>query len=60
MAEMKVQYDEKALERLRHKYHVRRLDLFGSQAKGTAAESDVDLLVECSEATTWSWYLRVA
>jgi predicted nucleotidyltransferase len=47
MAEMKVQYDEKELERLCHKYHVRRLDLFGSRAKGTAAaESDVDLLVE--------------
>ncbi len=35
------------MERLCCEYHVKRLDLFGSQAKGTAdAESDVDLLVE--------------
>ena len=47
MAEVTLQYDEKALERLCRDYHVRRLDLFGSQAKGTAgAKSDVDLLVE--------------
>ena len=47
MAETKFQYDEEVLERLCRKHHVRRLDLFGSQAKGTAgAESDVDLLVE--------------
>lgn len=47
MADATLQYDEKALERLCHEYHVKRLDLFGSQAKGTAgAGSDVDLLVE--------------
>ena len=47
MADVTLQYDEKALGRLCRKYRVRRLDLFGSQAKGTAdAESDVDLLVE--------------
>ena len=47
MAEATLQYDEKALERLCRKHYVRRLDLFGSQAKGKAdAESDVDLLVE--------------
>lgn len=33
--------------RLCEKYHVRRLDLFGSRAKGTARDgSDVDLLVQ--------------
>lgn len=42
-----LQYDEKLLEQLCHKRHVRRLDLFGSVAKGVAnADSDVDLLVE--------------
>jgi uncharacterized protein len=47
MVDATLQYDEKALERLCRKHHVRRLDLFGSQAKSTAAaESDVDLLVE--------------
>ena len=47
MADATLQYDEKALERLCRKHHVRRLDVFGSRAKGTAdAESDVDLLVE--------------
>lgn len=47
MADATLQYDEKALERLCREYHVKRLDLFGSQAKGTAgAGSDVDLLVE--------------
>ena len=47
MAEVTLQYDQKALERLCRKYHVRRLDLFGSRAKGEAnAGSDVDLLVE--------------
>ena len=47
MVDTTLQYDEKALERLCRKHHVKRLDVFGSQAKGTAdAESDVDLLVE--------------
>ncbi len=46
MVDAMVQYDEKALERLCREYKVRRLNLFGSQAKGTAgAESDVDLLL---------------
>jgi predicted nucleotidyltransferase len=47
MVDTTLRYDEKVLERLCHKHHVRRLDLFGSQAKGTANPgSDVDLLVE--------------
>lgn len=47
MADATLQYDERALERLCREYHVMRLDLFGSQAKGTVgAGSDVDLLVE--------------
>jgi predicted nucleotidyltransferase len=42
-----LQYDREALERLCREHHVRRLDLFGSRAKGTdGAGSDVDLLVE--------------
>jgi len=42
-----LQYDEEALTTLCVKHHVRRLDLFGSRAKGTARDgSDVDLLVE--------------
>lgn len=42
-----LQYSEAELERLCRRYHVRRLDLFGSRAKGTGSvESDVDLLVE--------------
>ena len=47
MVDATLRYDEKELKRLCRQHHVRRLDLFGSQAKGTAnAESDVDLLVE--------------
>ena len=47
MVDTTLQYDEKALERLCRKHHVRRLDLFGSRAKGESnAGSDVDLLVE--------------
>ena len=42
-----LQYDEKTLARVCRKHHVRRLELFGSRAKGTARDgSDVDLLVE--------------
>lgn len=45
--ETTLRYDRQALERLCRERHVRRLDLFGSRAKGTAdGESDVDLLVE--------------
>jgi uncharacterized protein len=47
MVDAALRYDEKELKRLCREHHVRRLDLFGSQAKGTAnAERDVDLLVE--------------
>ncbi len=47
MTDATLQYDEKALEKLCREYHVRRLDIFGSQAKGAAgAGSGVDLLVE--------------
>lgn len=39
--------DEEDLARLCREHHVKRLDLFGSRAKGTdEAGSDVDLLVE--------------
>jgi len=42
-----LQFDKEALERLCRRHHVRRLDLFGSRAKGMEnARSDVDLLVE--------------
>ncbi len=42
-----LQYDEEALARVCREHYVRRLDLFGSRAKGTARDgSDVDLLVE--------------
>lgn len=45
--DIETRYGEEALARLCQKYHVRRLDLFGSRAKGTARDrSDVDLLVE--------------
>jgi uncharacterized protein len=47
MLKATLQYDEEALATLCVKHHVRRLDLFGSRAKGTARDgSDVDLLVE--------------
>ena len=47
MLKATLQYDEEALATLCLKHHVRRLDLFGSRAKGTAKDgSDVDLLVE--------------
>jgi predicted nucleotidyltransferase len=47
MLKATLQYDEEALATLCLKHHVRRLDLFGSRAKGTARDgSDVDLLVE--------------
>jgi len=45
--ETTLRYDREVLERLCREWHVRRLDLFGSRAKGTAdGGSDVDLLVE--------------
>lgn len=45
--ETTLRYDKEALERLCRERYVRRLDLFGSWAKGTAdGGSDVDLLVE--------------
>ncbi len=47
MLKARLRYDDEALAKLCRKHHVRRLDLFGSWAKGTARdESDVDLLVE--------------
>jgi predicted nucleotidyltransferase len=47
MLKTRLRYDEAALAKLCREHHVRRLDLFGSRAKGTAADgSDVDLLVE--------------
>ena len=46
MAETTLQYDEKALEKLCREYHVRRLDVFGSQAKDTVGAGSVcDLLI---------------
>jgi len=46
MLKSTLQYDDEALAKLCRKSHVRRLDLFGSRAKGTAGDgSDVDLLV---------------
>ncbi len=51
MLKAKLRYDEAALARLCRDHHVRRLDLFGSLAKGTARDgSDVDLLVEYEPA----------
>lgn len=47
MLKATLQYDERALADLCLRNCVRRLDVFGSRAKGTAGdESDVDLLVE--------------
>ena len=47
MLKATLRYDEKALADLCVRHHVRRLDLFGSRAKGMAGDgSDVDLLVE--------------
>ncbi len=47
MLKARLRYDEAALAKLCREHHVRRLDLFGSRAKGTAEDgSDVDLLVE--------------
>ena len=45
--ETTLRYDRAVLEQLCRERHVKRLDLFGSRAKGAAdGESDVDLLVE--------------
>ncbi len=47
MLKARLRYNEEALAKLCREHHVRRLDLFGSRAKGTARDgSDVDLLVE--------------
>ncbi len=47
MLKATLRYDEEALADLCLRHRVRRLDLFGSRAKGTAGDgSDVDLLVE--------------
>lgn len=47
MLKATLRYDEAALADLCLRHRVRRLDLFGSRAKGTAGDgSDVDLLVE--------------
>jgi predicted nucleotidyltransferase len=51
MLRARLRYDEAALVRLCQEHHVRRLDLFGSRAKGTSRDgSDVDLLVEYESA----------
>lgn len=43
--------DEATLARFCRTHHIRRLSLFGSQLKGTAApDSDIDLLVEFDPA----------
>jgi hypothetical protein len=45
--EYTLRYNNEALERVCRKYHVRRLELFGSWAKGEPnAASDLDLLVD--------------
>jgi predicted nucleotidyltransferase len=45
--ETALRYDREVLKRLCRERRVKRLDLFGSRAKGIAdGESDVDLLVE--------------
>ena len=45
--------DRQALAELCRRYHVAKLELFGSRAKGTARpDSDVDLLVTFEEGQT--------
>jgi len=40
-------YDQQRLAKICREYHIRRLELFGSRARGeTRASSDIDLLVE--------------
>jgi len=52
--------DTAALDALCHRYHIRRLALFGSMLKGTdGPDSDVDLLVEF-EAVQEPGLLRLA
>ena len=49
-------FDNSALEAVCHRFHVSKLDLFGSYARGEAsAESDVDLLVEFEDGYTPSF-----
>ena len=45
-------YLRESRERFAQLYHVRRIGLFGSAARGeVGAESDLDILVEMSEPT---------
>lgn len=46
----------KSQPNLRDKFHVKRIDLFGSYARGEATPtSDVDLLVEFSQPIGWEF-----
>lgn len=46
---------------LLHDYHVRRIGIFGSYAKGSAADgSDIDILVDFSEAITLPQYVHLS
>jgi uncharacterized protein len=50
--------DRERLAELCRRYHVAKLELFGSRAKGTARpESDVDLLVTFEHGFTPGWEL---
>lgn len=50
--------DRERLAALCRHYHVAKLELFGSRAKGTArADSDVDLLVSFESGYTPGWEL---
>ena len=50
--------DRERLADLCRRYHVAKLDLFGSRARGTARpDSDVDLLVTFDEGYTPGWEL---
>ena len=50
---MRIVTDQAALTTLCHRYHIRRLSLFGSTLKGAnGLDSDVDLLVEFEPGAT--------